>query len=131
MLHISNTTQYNFSLNTSLLEKIADHILGTTYDISLVIVGEKKARSLNQTYRNKDYIPNVLSFPIDETMGEIFLNPKTIRLEAPKFNLDTNQYLYYLIIHSMLHLKNYDHGEEMSLQEKKLMKKFLNIEIDF
>lgn len=131
MLDFSNTTKQKISLSESLLQKIADSILDTSYDVSIVVVGEKRARSLNMEYRGKDYIPNVLSFPIDETMGEIFLNPKTARLEAPKFNLSTDHYLYYLIIHSMLHLKGFDHGDEMSAQESLYMKKFFDIEIDF
>jgi probable rRNA maturation factor len=131
MLSISNTTKHALSLSNSLLEKISQDILGEQYSLSIVIVGDKKARSLNQEYRGKDYIPNVLSFPIDESMGEIFMNPKASQLEAHKFNLNTMQYFYYLLIHSMLHLKGYDHSDDMSLEEKKYMKKFFDIEIDF
>jgi probable rRNA maturation factor len=131
MLDFSNTTKQNVSLSEELLQKIADDILDTLYDVSIVIVGEKRARALNQEYRGKDYIPNVLSFAIDETMGEIFLNPKTARLEASKFNLSINHYLYYLLIHSMLHLKGFDHGDEMSAEENFYMKKYFNIKIDF
>lgn len=131
MLDFSNTTKQKVSLSTPLLKQIADDILDTSYDVSIVVVGEKRARTLNQEYRGKDYIPNVLSFPIDETMGEIFLNPKTARLEASKFNLTTDAYLYYLLIHSMLHLKGFGHGDEMSAQEALFMKKYLSIEIDF
>lgn len=131
MLDFSNTTKQEVSLSIPLLEKISDDILDTSYDVSIVVVGEKRARALNQEYRGKDYIPNVLSFPIDETMGEIFLNPKTARLEAPKFNLPTDMYLYYLLIHSMLHLKGFDHSDEMSVQEALYMKKYFTIEIDF
>lgn len=131
MLDFSNTTKQKVSLSIPLLEKIADDILDTSYDVSIVVVGEKRARALNQEYRGKDYIPNVLSFPIDETMGEIFINLKTARLEAPKFKLLTDQYFYYLLIHSMLHLKGFDHGDEMSEQEALYMKKYFTIEIEF
>jgi probable rRNA maturation factor len=131
MLDFSNTTKQPLPLSTPLLQKIADDILGTSYEVSIVVVGEKRALSLNKEYRGKDYIPNVLSFPIDETMGEIFLNPKTARLEADKFGLSVQNYLYYLIIHSMLHLKGLDHGDEMSAKEGFFMKKYFNIEIDF
>ncbi len=131
MLDFSNTTKQKLSLSEPLLQKIADNILDTSYDVSIVVIGEKKALSLNKEYRNKDYIPNVLSFPIDETMGEIFLNPKSAKIESSKYNLNTDQYLYYLLIHSMLHLKGFDHGEEMSAKESFIMKKFFNIEIDF
>ena len=131
MLDFSNTTKHKISLSEKLLQEMADNILDTSYDVSIVVVGDKQARSLNQKYRGKDYVPNVLSFPIDETMGEIFLNPKTATLEAPKFNLSVNHYLYYLIIHSMLHLKGFDHSDEMSAKENFYMKKFFNIETDF
>lgn len=131
MLSISNTTKHPFSLSEKTLNQIKDDILDTSYDVSIVVVGDKKARSLNQEYRGKDYVPNVLSFPIDETMGEIFINPKTAVLEASKFNLSSTDYLYYLIVHSMLHLKGFDHSDEMSAKESLYMKKYFNIEIDF
>jgi probable rRNA maturation factor len=131
MLDFSNTTKHKLSLSEKLLQEIANDILDTSYDVSIVVVGDKQARSLNQKYRGKDYIPNVLSFPIDETMGEIFLNPKTATLEASKFDLSVNHYLYYLLNHSMLHLKGFDHGDEMSAKENFYMKKYFNIETDF
>lgn len=131
MLSVSNTTKHPFPLSEEILKQIKDDILDTSYDVSIVVVGDKKARTLNQEYRGKDYIPNVLSFPIDETMGEIFINSKTAILEAPKFNLSSTEYLYYLLIHSMLHLKGLDHSDEMSVQEALYMKKYFNIEIDF
>lgn len=131
MLDFSNTTKHKLSLSEKTLQEIAEDILDTSYDVSIVVVGDKKARTLNQEYRGKDYVPNVLSFPIDETMGEIFLNPKTAQIEASKFNLSVNHYLYYLLIHSMLHLKGFDHSDEMSAKENFYMKKYFNIETDF
>lgn len=131
MLDFSNTTKKSFPLSNTLLQKLSDEILGPQYEVSLVIVGDKKARTLNQEHRGKDYIPNVLSFPIDDTMGEIFLNPKTASIEAPKFDLSISNYFSYLIIHSMLHLKGFDHGDEMSAQENFYMKKFFNLDTDF
>ena len=131
MLDFSNTTKQKLPVSETVLQKIANDILDTSYDVSIVVVGDKRARALNQEYRGKDYIPNVLSFPIDETMGEIFINPKTSILEAAKFNLSVQHYIYYLLIHSMLHLKGFDHGDEMSAKENFYMKKFFDIEIDF
>lgn len=131
MLDFSNTTKNDLSLSENVLKNIADDILDTSYDVSIVVVGDKRARALNEQYRGKDYIPNVLSFPIDENMGEIFLNAKNAALEAPKFNLSVNHYLYYLLIHSMLHLKGFDHSDEMSAQENFYMKKYFNIKTDF
>lgn len=129
MLDFSNTTKDQVSLSIPFLKKISNDILGTSYDVSIVVIGEKRARALNEQYRGKSYVPNVLSFPIDESMGEIFLNPKTAKLEAPKFNLTTDQYLNYLIIHSMLHLKGFDHSDEMSAKENFYMKKYFGVTI--
>ena len=131
MLHLSNTTKQTVALSGSRLEEVANDILGTSYDVSVVIIGDKKALSLNKEYRGKDYVPNVLSFPIDDDMGEIFLNPRTAQLEAQKFGITVPSYLNYLVVHSMLHLKGHDHGDEMDAKEKHYMKKFFGVEIDF
>ena len=131
MLEISNTTKQTLALSESKLTEAAHDILGTSYDVSIVIVGDKKALTLNKQYRGKEYIPNVLSFPLDETMGEIFLNPKTAGIEAEKFGLSVTNYLNYLLIHSMLHLKGLDHGDEMDAKDKFYMKKFFGVELEF
>ena len=55
-------------------EVIARDILGAEYTLSLVFVGDAKSRALNKNYRNKTYTPNVLSFPLSDSMGEIFIN---------------------------------------------------------
>ena len=53
---------------------LKEALMGKTYDLSIVVVGDKRSQTLNATYRGKTYIPNVLSFPLDEKTGEIFLN---------------------------------------------------------
>ena len=124
MLDITNTTKQKFNLSLELLEKITDEILGKEYELSIVIIADKKSQNLNKKFRNKDYPTNVLSFPLEETSGEIFLNLKKSMFEAKDFQMKTKDFLYYLLIHSMLHLKGYDHGNEMESLEKIYMKKF-------
>lgn len=101
-----------------------DTILGTRYELSLVFVGAQRATSLNQAYRNKSYVPNVLSFPLHNTAGEIFICPAVAAREAKKFNLSTNGYIAYLFIHGCLHLKGHDHGDTMDRLERKYCKAF-------
>src|SRR3990167_2810110 len=65
-------------------EEIAQAVLGKNYELSLVICGDNLARRMNREYRlpslklrqasKKNYSPNVLSFPLSKTEGEIFLN---------------------------------------------------------
>lgn len=103
---------------------IKQAILGAKYELSLTFVGEKRAASLNKAYRQKTYSPNVLSFPLTETAGEIFITPAVAKREAAKFDLTPNGYIAYLFIHGCLHLKGYDHGDTMDKLERKYLKAF-------
>ncbi len=105
-------------------QDIKDAILGKKYELSLVFVGPTRAATLNKTYRNKLYSPNVLSFPLTETTGEIFICPTVALGEAKRFELSTTGYVAFLFIHGCLHLKGLDHGDTMDTQEKKYLKKF-------
>ncbi len=99
-------------------------ILGATYDLSLAFIGEKRAATLNQKYRNKSYTPNVLSFPLTEKVGEIFICPAVAKREAASFSLSAEGYVAYLFIHGCLHLKGHDHGDTMDKLERKYLKAF-------
>lgn len=99
-------------------------ILGAKYELSVTFIGEKRAITLNQTYRQKSYSPNVLSFPLTHTVGEIFITPAVAKREAPSYNLTYNGYISYLFIHGCLHLKGIDHGDTMDKLERKYIKAF-------
>jgi probable rRNA maturation factor len=106
------------------LAELKQKILGVKYELSLVFIGPTRAQSLNQTYRKKDYIPNVLSFPLADTAGEIFICPQVAKKEAAKFDLSPNGYISYLFIHGCLHLKGHAHGDTMDRLERKYLKAF-------
>lgn len=105
-------------------EAIKRKILGEKYALSLVFVGTTRAKTLNQRYRKKSYVPNVLSFPLTEMSGEIFICSITATREAHRFNLSPNGHIAFLFIHGCLHLKGYDHGDTMDTLEHKLIKMF-------
>jgi probable rRNA maturation factor len=105
-------------------QKIKEAILGKHYELSVAFIGTKRARHLNQTYRQKDYVPNVLSFPLSTTCGEIYLCPEIAYPEAKDFNLSRNGYIAFLFIHGCLHLKGYDHGDTMEALERRYRKRF-------
>lgn len=105
-------------------EDIKRKIVGIKYELSLVFIGKKKAVALNKAYRNKTYTPNVLSFPLSEMSGEIYICPEMAAKEAKKFNLTIDGHIIFLFIHGLLHLKGYNHGEEMEKMEKKYLKTF-------
>jgi probable rRNA maturation factor len=103
---------------------MADKILGKRYNLSLVFIGSARAATLNKLYRKKTYSPNVLSFPLNEHTGEIFICPQVAGREATKFDLTPAGYVGFLFIHGCLHLKGLDHGDTMEAQEAKWVKHF-------
>ena len=126
-LNISYTTKKAPKINGVFLHKVKNEVLGSKYDLNIYFVGEKFIKKINQKYRQKDYITDILSFPfIDDNFGEIYLCLKKIEIKAKLFNTTTENYLNYLFIHGMTHLKGFDHGLEMDKLEKKYTKK-LNI----
>ncbi|MCA9359465.1 rRNA maturation RNase YbeY [Candidatus Nomurabacteria bacterium] len=105
-------------------EVIKEKVLGKNYNLSLVFVGKKRAATINKQSRNKTYSPNVLSFPLTDTEGEIIICPDTAVAEAKKFNLTHNGYIAFLFIHGLLHLKGHDHGDTMDKLERKYLNAF-------
>ena len=103
---------------------LKEKILGKKYELSIRFVAPAEAQALNIAHRNKDYIPNTLSFPLSETSGEIVLCRSAMRKEYKNFEMDYDTYLIFIIIHSMLHLKGYEHGSTMEDKEQKLLALF-------
>lgn len=112
------------SISTIGLCAIKEAVLGKRYELSITLVGDIRSRTANRTYRAKDKPTNVLSFPLDETHGEILLNVPQIERECARFDLTPGGHLRFLLIHGCLHLKGYDHGGTMERAETKLLNKF-------
>lgn len=100
-------------------EQMKNGILGASYALSLVFIGTHRAQALNYTSRKKTYVPNVLSFPLDKTHGEIFITPTVARKEARRQGMTTKGYTGLLFIHALLHLKGMRHGDTMDRLERK------------
>jgi rRNA maturation RNase YbeY len=103
---------------------LKEKILGKNYVLSIAFVTPKKAQALNILHRGKDYIPNTLSFPLTKTSGEIVLCASAIKKEYASFDMKHDHYLIFILIHSMLHLKGFDHGSTMERKEKHFLKLF-------
>lgn len=103
---------------------IKNDILGSSYSLSLVFLGEKRALDLNKRNRKKHYVPNVLSFPLDRTHGEIYITPLVAKREAKKVSMTYRGYVGFLFIHGLLHLKGYRHGDTMEKAEKRFISQY-------
>jgi probable rRNA maturation factor len=100
---------------------IKEKVLGKRYDLSVVFVSGAKIKALNKHYRKKDKITNILSFPLSNREGEIFMNMKKISEEAKKEETPLKTYLAYIFIHGLLHLKGLEHGSTMEVEEKRIL----------
>jgi|SRR3989344_2058274 len=105
-------------------ESIARSVLGTRYELSLVICGDQLAANMNRRYRKKHYAANVLSFPLDKQEGEIFLNINAAKREATHYGASLRARLVLLFVHGCLHLKGLPHGKTMDRETEKMLKKF-------
>jgi probable rRNA maturation factor len=123
-LNIQATVKGNSARLGLPFSKIADAVLGSKYELSLTFIGEQKMRALNKAYRNKDYATDILSFPIDTNLGEIYICENIACKKARVREESEHTYLGFLFIHGCLHLKGMTHGSTMETAEKKLRQRF-------
>jgi probable rRNA maturation factor len=105
--------------------EVKNKILGKDYDLSLVFATKNIVLDLNKKYRNKDYVPNILSFNLSEKSGEIYIHLATARIQSMRdFEMEEGKYVLFLFIHGCLHLKGLDHGTKMDQKEKLYLELF-------
>lgn len=103
-------------------KRIHEEVLGKSYNLSLAFVDKKTSKTLNKKYRGKDYPTNVLSFPLEKDAGEVIIDLETAEEESDKFGMSVKNFVIYLFIHALLHLKGMRHGATMERTEKELCK---------
>ncbi|MCU0809937.1 MAG: rRNA maturation RNase YbeY [Thiobacillaceae bacterium] len=83
-------------------------------EVTLRIVDADEARQLNQDFRHKDYVPNVLTFEYGEIApgvlgGDIVLCAPVIAREAREQGKPLRDHFAHMTVHGALHLQGYDH----------------------
>lgn len=99
--------------------QIKNTLLGKAYILTIIFCTPKESQERNKKYRGKDYPTNILSFPLADDEGEIYISLSTARKDAKKFEMSYTKFLHLLIIHGMLHLKGHDHGSTMEELEQR------------
>ncbi|MGL5478371.1 MAG: rRNA maturation RNase YbeY [Clostridium sp.] len=115
-------------------------------EISVLLVDNEEIREINNQTRNIDRATDVLSFPMldfedkkvykevykdekfddsyfdgeDLVLGDMVLSLERAKEQSEEFNHSFEREVFYLIVHSVLHLLGYDHMEE---DEKSIMRK--------
>ncbi|MEK6541204.1 MAG: rRNA maturation RNase YbeY [Pseudomonadota bacterium] len=103
----------------------------TAAEVSVRLSNDAEVKTLNRDYRRKDAATNVLSFPqfdagqvrqiasgnaSDLLLGDIILAWETCAREADEKGIAVAAHAAHLIVHGMLHLLGYDHGEDDDAQ---------------
>ncbi len=105
-------------------------------EVSVSFVSNSEIRRLNKTYRGKDSVTDVLSFPLtgeDGTMeinaengyvqlGDVVISIETAVKQAEIYSHSLTREIGFLTVHSMLHLLGYDH-EKSPLDERIMREK--------
>ena len=88
-------------------------------EAALVIVDEAVMQTLNRDYRQADKTTNVLSFAANigeidgiTHLGDIIVCAPVISAEAQQQSKNVAAHWAHMLIHGMLHLQNYDHGND-------------------
>ena len=108
----------------ALITRIKNEVLGQNYQLSVNIVDADTIKNLNKTWRQKDHSTDVLSFPYGDDEGELFLCPEIIAQRFEDYGRSIDNFVMFLVVHSLHHLKGLDHGPAMEEAEKTTRTKF-------
>ena len=121
---LNKKVKKNIPIKESFFCEIKSKVLGKKYNLSVVFIGKKAMQAVNFKYRQKNKPTDILSFPISETEGEIFINLDCSKTKAKEFGREFTNYLYFIFIHGLLHLKGFEHSSRMESEEQKIRKFF-------
>ena len=76
-------------------------------EIGVILVSDKKIKSLNKQFLQKNSVTDVMSFSISKNYGEIIISAVTAEKNAKIYLNSTEEEILYLVIHGFLHLKGY------------------------
>jgi probable rRNA maturation factor len=83
--------------------------------VEISILPDDQMKELNVRTRGKDYVPDVLSFPMSEPgdslpmLGEMYLSASKIYTQAQEYGHSHCEEFLILCIHGMFHIMGYDH----------------------
>ncbi|MBR4323587.1 rRNA maturation RNase YbeY [Treponema sp.] len=113
---------FNEEKITSYVQSVLEKLGYDGEEISLLFCNDEYIHELNKNYRDIDSATDILSFENGEkykddegewlSAGDIALSLETLPKNADYFKVSENEELKRLLIHGVLHLNGYDHGEE-------------------
>ncbi len=124
MLHVEVSNRSGAQVDSDGAVELARHVLTgegvDSGDLGISFVAPGEIRTLKRDHLGVDEATDVLSFPIDELgavpegvprqLGDVVLCPQVVGAawQQP-------------LVHGLLHLLGYDHGDEMAARERALL----------
>jgi probable rRNA maturation factor len=120
------------------LEKLLQGLGLPEAELSVLFIGDRAMRTLNNAWRNRDKTTDVLSFPLREgrfphiqpdMLGDIVISVPVAARQADEAGHSLTVELERLLVHGLLHLLGYDHEQgfreahRMERKERQLLKK--------
>jgi probable rRNA maturation factor len=90
--------------------------LGREARITVRVVGQAEGRTLNRSFRGKDYATNVLTFIFRERApfeGDLAICAPVVAREAREQRKSLIAHYAHLTVHGVLHLQGYDHENDL------------------
>ena len=121
MISVETDNRSGLAVEVHAAEELASHVLVaegvTDGELGIAWVGSDEMRALKREHLGVDEATDVLSFPLDgrdelpagepRALGDVVLCPEVVgeRWREP-------------LVHGLLHLLGYDHGDEMTERER-------------
>ncbi|MEJ2738908.1 MAG: rRNA maturation RNase YbeY [Dehalococcoidia bacterium] len=136
-----------------LSKKILDYLnLESSVEFSLVITDNATIQQLNKTYKGEDSPTDVLSFSMSDDeadnesdnfivppdgvkhLGEVIISSPRALEQAQQYGHDISAELAILLVHGILHLMGFDHGDAddmatMRAREAEILKNVCSISL--
>ena len=119
-----NNRQRKTVLSQATVKKKARKILNALGwaepELTLTLVGDRIMARLNRETFGRPGPTNVIAFPVDDAptsggppalLGEVVISIATTRRQAKEFGWPWQELLDFFLIHGILHLVGYDHGD--------------------
>jgi probable rRNA maturation factor len=108
--------------------------LESSAEVTVRIVDADEAQALNQDFRDKAYVPNVLTFEYGEIApgllgGDVVICAPVVEREAREQGKPLKDHYAHMTVHGVLHLQGYDHfdpadADIMESREIAILKRF-------
>ena len=80
----------------------------TSMNVNVLITGDRQIRKLNKRFLKHDYATDVISFHLNENLGEVVVSADFARRYSKRHGIPYKEELARYLVHGTLHLLGYD-----------------------